>query len=196
MTDVTTVAPHHELLASLADDPARLVRDGSAALRARWHLRHAEHVGPRVRVRGRPVVTNGGRLVVGDRVQIVSTVATTELAVGEEGTLEIGRRTLINYGTSISASLLVRIGAECQIGTYCLLMDNDFHRLEPERRLERPPSAPIVLEDNVWLGGRVVVLPGVTIGEGAAVGVGSVVTRDIPPRSLAVGVPARVLRTL
>jgi maltose O-acetyltransferase len=75
-------------------------------------------------------------------------------------------------------------------------MDNDFHRLEPERRQEKPPSSPIILEENVWLGARVIVLPGVTIGAGTVVGAGSVVTRSIPSRSVAVGVPARVVKSL
>jgi maltose O-acetyltransferase len=75
-------------------------------------------------------------------------------------------------------------------------MDNDFHRLEPERRNERPESKPIVLEDNVWLGGRVIVLAGVTIGEDSVIGAGSVVTSDIPPKVIAAGVPARVIRGL
>jgi maltose O-acetyltransferase len=75
-------------------------------------------------------------------------------------------------------------------------MDNDFHRMEPERRLERPESRPIAIEDNVWLGARVTVLGGVTIGEGSCVAAGSVVIDDVPPRSLAAGVPARVIRTL
>jgi maltose O-acetyltransferase len=76
------------------------------------------------------------------------------------------------------------------------MMDNDFHRLEPERRDEIPPSAPIVLEEGVWLGVRVIVLRGVTIGAGSVVGAGSIVVRDVPPRSLAAGAPAKVIRTL
>jgi maltose O-acetyltransferase len=75
-------------------------------------------------------------------------------------------------------------------------MDNDFHRLEPERRLERPDSAPIILGENVWLGARVIVLSGVTISAGSVIGPGSVVTRDIPPRTVAAGVPARVIKEL
>lgn len=165
-------------------------------LAARFHLRSAEVLGPRVRLRGRPVVENYGHLRVAERVQFVSTVAKIELATGSCGTLEIGPRTFINYGTSISASRLVRIGASCHIGTYVIILDNDFHRLEPERRLERPESRPVIIEDNVWLGARVIVLPGVTIGEGSAVAAGSVVTRDIPARSLAAGIPAKVIRTL
>lgn len=175
---------------------AQLRSDGQAVLMARWYLRNADEVGTRVRLRGRPRVENLGRLIVHDRVQLVSTVAKLDIATGPDGIMEIGSRTFVNYGTSISASERVTIGANCQIGTYVIIMDNSFHRLEPERRHERPPSQPIVLEDNVWLGARVIVMPGVTIGTGCAVGAGSVVTRDLPPRSLAAGVPARVLRTL
>jgi acetyltransferase-like isoleucine patch superfamily enzyme len=171
-------------------------RDGRAVIAAKWYLRHADEVGVRVRLRGRPRIVNEGHMLIGERVQLVSTVATLELVADVGGTLEVGERTLINYGTSIYAGSLVHIGAHCHIGTHTIMMDNDFHRLEPERRLERPQSRPIVIEDNVWLGGRVIVLPGVTIGEGSAIGAGSVVTRDIPARSLAVGSPARVIRSL
>jgi len=172
-----------------------LWRNGGAILRARWYLRHATFLGEKVRLWGKPSVQNWGRLVIKDRVRLVSTVATLELVV-EDGALEIGEGTFINYGCSIGATELVRIGANCSIGTYAILMDNDYHRLEPERRYERPESAPIILQDNVWLGARVIVLRGVTIGAGSAIGAGSVVTHDIPPRSLAVGVPAKVIRQL
>ena len=84
-----------------------------------------------------------------DRLLLISTIATTELAVA--GTLEIGERTFINYGCSIGASHLIRIGARCSLGPFAMLMDNDFHRLEPERRDERPELKPIILEENVWL---------------------------------------------
>ena len=174
-----------------------LLTDTLAVLRARFYLRRADRVGARVRVWGRPTVNVwGGHLLVGDRVMIVSTVATTEIAVGTGATLDIGERVFINYGCSIVANQLVRIGPRCSIGTHAILMDNDFHRIEPERRDERPESRPIVLEENVWLGARVTVLRGVTIGAGSAIGAGSVVTRDVPPRSVAAGLPARVIRTL
>ena len=79
-----------------------LTHNGRAVLRARWHLRGAT-VGSRVRLRGRPRVHNAGTLIVGERVQLVSTVATLDLETGPEGILRIGPRTLINYGTSIAA---------------------------------------------------------------------------------------------
>lgn len=176
---------------------ARYVWDnGLAVVNARWALRHADHVGTRVRLRGRPAVTNHGRMVIGERVQLVSTIATLELVADEGGLLEIGERTLVNFGCSLVATELVRIGAHSHIGPYTMMLDNDFHRIEPERRLERPPSRPIVVEDNVWIGARVFVMPGVTVGKDSCVGAGSVVTRDVPPRTLTAGCPARVIREL
>lgn len=169
--------------------------DVCAVLRAGWYFRNAT-VGRRVRLWGRAVVSNYGTLAVGERARIVGTLVPVELYVGEGAQLEIGAGAFINYGCSIAANQLVRIGPRCSIGTYAIIMDNDFHHIEPERRDERPESAPIVLEENVWLGARVTVLRGVTIGAGSVVAAGSVVVKDIPPRSLAAGVPARVIRSI
>jgi maltose O-acetyltransferase len=173
-----------------------LWNNGWAVLRARYYLRRATRVGPKVRVWGRLVAHNWGQLIVHDRVQIVSTITPTSLRTGTDGVLEIGEGAYINYGCNISAEKLVRIGPRCNLGTDVIMMDNDFHRLEPERRNERPPSAPIILEENVWLGARVIVLRGVTIGAHSVIGAGSIVTRDIPPRSVAVGQPAKVVKKI
>ena len=170
--------------------------NGLAVINARWALRHADHVGTRVRLRGRPAITNRGRMVIGERVQLVSTIATLELVSDEGGLLEIGERTLVNFGCSLVATELVRIGAHSHIGPYTMMQDNDFHRIEPERRLERPPSKPIIVGDNVWIGARVIIMAGVTVGEDSVIGAGSVVTSDVPPRTLAAGVPARVVKEL
>lgn len=170
--------------------------NGWAVIRAWWYLRCATSLGKGVRVWGRVSARNyGGEMKIGNRVRLISTITKTEL-VAANGILEIGDGTFINYGCSIAANKLVRIGENCNIGTYAIIMDNDFHRLEPERRHEHPESAPIILENNVWLGARAIVLKGVTIGEGSVIGAGSVVTRDIPPRCLAAGVPAKILREL
>jgi maltose O-acetyltransferase len=135
-------------------------------------------------------------MVIGDRVQLISTIATLELVSDPGGVLEIGERTLVNFGCSLVATTLVRIGARSHIGPYTMMLDNDFHRVEPERRLERPESKPIVVGDNVWIGARVIVMAGVTVGQDACVGAGSVVTADVPPRALVAGVPARLIREL
>lgn len=173
-----------------------LAHNGRQVLNARWSLRGVDEVGTRVRVRGHPVVENRGRMVIGERVQLVSTIATLELVSEADGLLEIGPRCLVNFGCSLVAHDHVHIGADSHIGPYTMMLDNDYHRLEPELRNERPPSRPIVLEDNVWIGARVIVTSGVTIGRDSAVGAGSVVTADVPPRTLVAGVPARPVRSL
>jgi maltose O-acetyltransferase len=172
------------------------VRHVAAWARARWQLRAADEIGARVRMYGSAKVTNEGRLVIGERVRLSSTIALTELSVAKGGLLDIGPRTFINHGCSIGATELVRIGARSSLGPFCMLMDNAFHRLEPDRRDETPPSAPVILEENVWLGARVIVLPGVTIGRDSVIAAGSVVTKDVPAGCVAGGVPARYLREL
>jgi maltose O-acetyltransferase len=74
------------------------------------------------------------------------------------------------------------------------VMDNNQH--DVVRHTELPPSGPVVIEDNVWIGSKVVILPGVRIGSRAVIGAGSIVTKDVPPRCVAAGNPARVLRHL
>jgi maltose O-acetyltransferase len=108
----------------------------------------------------------------------------------------IGPRTFINANCVILDVGRVSIGADCQIGPNVQLL-TPTHPLDPDQRRDRWEAAePIAIEDNVWLGGGVIVLPGVTIGHDTVVGAGAVVTKDLPPRSVAVGNPARVIRTL
>jgi len=108
----------------------------------------------------------------------------------------VGRGTFINVGAVILDVGRVTIGADVQIGPNVQLL-TPTHPLEPEvRRTGLEAAEPITIEDNVWLGGGVIVCPGVTIGRDTVVGAGSVVTKDLPPGVLAVGNPAHVIRRL
>jgi acetyltransferase-like isoleucine patch superfamily enzyme len=167
-----------------------------AVLRARWYLRNANYVGARVRVWGQPKIRNGGTIRIGNRTQLISHTWTLELSASSGATLDIGDRVFINYGSTLGATKLIRIGPRCAIGSHAIIIDNDFHTIDPERRYDVPASAPIIIEENVWLGARVIVLRGVTIGAHSVIGAGSVVTRNIPPRSVAVGLPARVVKSI
>jgi maltose O-acetyltransferase len=110
--------------------------------------------------------------------------------------ISIGARTFVNYGCMILDVVPVRIGAACQIATGVQLLAAT-HPVEPEpRRQGWEYGEPITIGDNVWLGGGVIVCPGVTIGDDTVVGAGAVVTRDLPARVVAVGNPARPLRTI
>ena len=159
----------------------------------RWYLQRCTRVGRLPRVYGRPRITNLGEITIGDKFRFFSSTVTSEVVAYPGGRLEIGNGVFVNYGASLSAHHLVRIGDGCQLGSYACLMDNDYHSVEDR---EKPSeSKPIVLGRNVWLGVRVIVLKGVTIGDNAVIGAGSVVTRDIPANSMAAGVPAKVIRT-
>ncbi len=110
--------------------------------------------------------------------------------------VRIGPRTFVNYGAVILDVARVTIGADVQVGPNVQFL-TPTHPLDPEvRRSGLEAAEPITIEDNVWLGGGVIVLAGVTIGRDTVVGAGSVVTRDLPPGVLAVGSPARVVREL
>ena len=110
--------------------------------------------------------------------------------------ISIGDGSWVNYGLTVLDVAPVRIGKDVLIGPNCSLY-TAIHPTEPgPRRAKWESSAPITLEDNVWLGGSVVVCPGVTIGENSIIGAGTVVTRDIPANCIAVGNPARVIKNL
>jgi maltose O-acetyltransferase len=108
----------------------------------------------------------------------------------------VGARTFANFGLVILDVAAVDIGDDVQIGPYVQLL-TATHPLEPRLRRDKwEAGSPIRIGDNAWLGGGVVVCPGVMIGADTVVGAGSVVTEDLPPGVLAVGSPARVVRRL
>jgi acetyltransferase-like isoleucine patch superfamily enzyme len=145
-----------------------------------------------VRLRGRAKLEGSGQVVLSEGVSLNGTVVPIELVTYDSGRIEIGSHTFINYGSSIAARASVKIGSYCHLGHYLFVMDNDQH--DVARHTVVPQSYPVVIEDNVWIGSKVVILPGVRIGSRAVIGAGSIVTRDIPPRCVAAGNPARVLR--
>ncbi len=108
----------------------------------------------------------------------------------------IGDRTFVNVGLVALDVAPVTIGADCQLGPNVQLL-TPIHPLDAElRRGGWERASPVTLGDNVWLGGGVIVLPGVTVGDDTVVGAGAVVSRDLPAGVLAVGNPARVVRDL
>lgn len=113
-----------------------------------------------------------------------------------------GARVLIGSGAGFTATVIcaaeeIVIGDNVLCGSNVTIVDADWHGLDPSaRRGNVGATAPVRIEDDVFLGLGAVVLKGVTIGHGSVVGAGSVVTRSIPPLSVAAGNPARVLRTL
>jgi maltose O-acetyltransferase len=116
--------------------------------------------------------------------------------------MDYGSQLHVGTGTFINADFLTLGGGEIRIGNNVLIgpsvrLYTPTHALDiVERRAGYEYVLPITIEDDVWLGGNVVVCPGVTIGAGSIVGAGSVVTKDIPAGVIAVGNPARVVRAI
>ena len=114
----------------------------------------------------------------------------------EYGAISIGDRTFVNVDAVMLDVAPITVGAACQIATRAQLL-TATHPIDPEpRRLGWEYGEPITLADNVWLGGGVIVCPGVTIGQDTVVAAGAVVTKDLPEGVVAAGVPARILREI
>ena len=110
--------------------------------------------------------------------------------------ITLGPRTFLNYGCVMLDCAPITLGEHVLVGPGCHFY-TAIHPLDPVERLtDNERAEPIVIEDNVWLGGNVTVLPGVTIGANTVVGAGSVVTKSLPPNVVAAGNPARVLRAI
>ncbi|WP_244930572.1 sugar O-acetyltransferase [Nocardioides sp. W7] len=110
--------------------------------------------------------------------------------------LRIGARSFVNFGLMALDVAAITIGDDVQIGPNVQLL-TPTHPVEPGPRRDKWEAAqPITIGDNVWLGGGVIVCPGVSIGADTVVGAGSVVTKDLPAGVVAVGNPARVIRKL
>ena len=110
--------------------------------------------------------------------------------------ISIGARCFANYGLVALDVCAITIGDDVQFGPNVQLL-TPTHPLEPGPRREKwEAGAPITIGDNAWIGGGAIVLAGVSIGANTIVGAGAVVTKDLPPNVVAVGNPARVVRTL
>lgn len=136
-------------------------------------------------------LTSGGVCVLqpGCRIAVVGQKGQpAHLHIGE-GT-EIGARTIINVAQQVS------IGARCSISWDCDISDTDFHQVILLDGQKPPVAAPVIIEDDVWIGSHCLILKGVTIGHHSVVAAGSVLHRSVPPYSLVAGNPARRIDTL
>lgn len=163
-----------------------------ALLNAQLKIRAKARLPLSVRLYGRIYFRAGGDVEFGDGVSLVGTLVPIEIVSHEGSHISIGEHTFINYGASITAYREVRIGRHCLLGHHLRIIDRNEYGLE--QREIAPPAAPVLIEDHVWIGANVIILPGVRIGRNSAIGAGSVVTKDVPPNCLVVGNPARVLR--
>lgn len=136
-----------------------------------------------------------GRLQVGAQTLFEPGVWIT---VGDEGRIVIGEGCFLNLGVMVAAQGLVEIGDHCMFANGCFVTDAN-HRFSdltmPITWQGFETKGPTRIGANVWCGANVVITSGVTVGERCVIGANSVVTKDLPPFSIAAGAPARVLRS-
>ena len=162
--------------------------------RTRWVMRSCDHLGHLARIaEGNVIVDNAGSIDIGAHTRFFGTYAPVELRTGSAGRLTIGERSSLRWGSSVYVADSVTIGDGTRIGAYTIISDVEVGGLDSP---DTEPPRPITIGDGVWIATRVVVRPGVQIGDGAVVGAGSVVDSDVPARAVVAGAPARVLRRL
>lgn len=162
--------------------------------------RHARFVGiPSIRK------ADGSRIVLGKNVKLVSRSTGNPLRINQpcslatltsEAMITIGDDSGLS-GVVICASRSVKIGHRVLIGSNCVIMDTDFHPLDPQKRkLDRTAganSSPVYIGDDVFIGTRVIILKGSVLGEGCVVGAGAVVSGEFPPGVVIGGNPASII---
>src|SRR5829696_7316683 len=139
---------------------------------------------------------NEGRLEIGPQVLLEPGVWLTGPAPAR---IRIGAGSFLNLGVMVAAVELVEIGEHCMFANGCFITDGAHRFDDPVKPVPWQgftSKGPTRVGDNVWCGANVVITSGVTIGERCVIGANSVVTTDLPPRSIAAGAPAKVLRTI
>jgi len=155
----------------------------------RLWLRDCDRVGLAPRLYGRPAISSLGKIEIGDHFSMSSLPLRSALNTGAKGLLEIGSDVSIGHGASIAAHAHVTIGDGTVIGPMVMIIDIDFHETNDHASLGQPK--PIRIGRGVRIGSNVVILRGAMIGDGAVIASNSVVSRVLPPRRHASGVPAR-----
>ncbi len=161
-----------------------------------WQLKSAQKIGAGIELTGPVIIQNSGTIEIGDQVTFDSKwykPIYIQLSM-PEARLTIENNVYINFGTEISLVKEVFIGAYSLISIDCLIYDTDWHNIDGSSK--DVPVATTRIGRGVWLGARVVVLKGVTIGDNTVVAANSVVTKDLPNNVLAGGNPARVIRSI
>jgi acetyltransferase-like isoleucine patch superfamily enzyme len=171
---------------------------------SRWWVRHflAPHfdvLGPGADIRGPGHVEVIGRNIRAGRN--LSILATRDKPVRlvvyptSKGRIDIGDHVALSPGVRLTAHTSIVIGDSCSLAQRVFVTDADWHDLY-DRVFPPGPTAPVVLEENVWIGDGAIVCKGVRIGRNSVVGAGSVVVRDVPPNTVVAGNPAREVKQL
>jgi len=155
-------------------------------------------IGRRLRMEGLPGVSGPVKIYIGDDVNLSGTFAISSGRIFAEPEFRIGNRSFIGSGCIFSVAKLIEIGDDVLIAGGCTVSDYSAHPLDPDKRIaghqvDPEDVRPVRIGNKAWLGRGAIILPGVTIGEGAVIGAATVVTKDVPPGHICVGNPGRIL---
>jgi acetyltransferase-like isoleucine patch superfamily enzyme len=160
----------------------------AAFLRGLWLRRHFHAQGLILVGSGGPiplVINRGGEI----RIESCSFEPSTRLEIYPRATLSIGKGTYINRNVSIVVGESVSIGRRVKIGWDVVIMDTDLHGHGGKPAI----PGPLVIEDDVWIGCRAIILKGVRIGKGAVIAAGAIVTKDVPPLAVVASPRAEIV---
>lgn len=196
------------MLQTLVSSTARFVARQRGLLKARAFAANAT-LGEGVEIGASAAIVNPP----GDRSAVVIGACSSIhalLTVEGPGRIEIGSYSTIRFGSVLGAALSIRVGNCVMISHDVFVYDNNNHPVSPRARhdllmsrfspalnsWQNSAKAPVVIEDDAWIGFNVIILKGVTVGRGAIVAAGSVVTKDVPAFAVAAGNPCRVVKML
>lgn len=133
------------------------------------------------------VVTRRGKLIIGDMLE----ARRMDYISVQDGAMHIGNHVFMNQNVSVTCMEKIDIGDRCIIANNVVIVDHDHDFVNGGF-----VSAPVKLQNDVWIGANATVLKGVTIGEGAIVAAGSVVNKDVPAHTMVAGAPARIIKEI
>lgn len=149
-----------------------------------------------------PLIMGYGDIHIGDRVGLSGNVnLVVSYKTNPNPTIMIGDDVYLGFESTLSCADRITIGNHVMIAHFASIYDNNNHPIDPRARAANEPIgkediAPVVIEDNAWIGAHAIVLKGVTIGKGSVVAMGAVVTKDVPPMTVVAGNPARVVKQI
>lgn len=155
-------------------------------------------IGERLQMEFIPNIAGAVKVYLGDDVRLSGRMKISGGRIFSEPEFKVGNRTFIGHGCVFSVAGSITIGDDVLIAGGCTVSDYSAHPVNPEKRVageqvDAKDVRPVRIENRVWLGRGATILPGVTIGEDAVVGAGTVVTKDVPAGRICVGNPGRLL---
>jgi len=163
------------------------------AVRARRWLRTCAAVGEEPYLAGKPTIkVYRGQVRIGNRLRLASRPVASHLVAGPGAVLHIGNDVSIGCGAAIAAFQRIHIGDGTRVGPFVIIMDTNFHGAAGDQSVQHD-CRPVTIGDGCLIGSRVTITRGVTIGDGAEILAGSVVSSAIPPGVCAAGARARII---